>query len=56
LESPGNTAVRVFDPVGSAVVVSVATPLDRVPEPSNVVPLKKLTSSPLVVVVGGPTV
>ena len=44
------------DPVVSAVVVRTATPLESVPEPSNVAPLKKLTSSPSVVVVGGPTV
>jgi hypothetical protein len=43
-------------PTGSAVVVNVATPPDSVPEPSSVVPLKKLTGSVFVVVVGGPTV
>ena len=43
-------------PVGSEDVVSVATPPSRVPEPSGVVPLKKLTGSPSVVVVGGLTV
>jgi len=42
--------------MGSAVVVSVATPFKRWPEPRGVAPLKKLTSSPSVVVVGGPTV
>lgn len=42
--------------MGSAVVVNVATPLKRWPEPSSVAPLKKLTRSPSVVVVGGPTV
>jgi len=42
--------------MGSAVVARVATPLKRWPEPSSVEPLKKLTSSPSVVVVGGPTV
>ena len=31
-------------------------PPESVPEPSNVVPLKNLTGSPFVVVVGGPTV
>ena len=43
-------------PVDSPLVVREATPLESVPEPSNVVPLKKLTRSPFVVVVGGPTV
>ena len=56
MESPGNTAVKVSDPVTSAVVVSVATPFKREPVPSGVAPLKKLTGSPFVVVVGGPTV
>jgi hypothetical protein len=42
--------------MGSAVVVSVATPLNRWPGPRGIAPLKKLTSSPSVVVVGGPTV
>ena len=56
MESPGNTALKESDPVTSAVVVNLATPFNRVPEPSNVVPLKKLTVSPFVVVVGGPTV
>jgi hypothetical protein len=56
LESPGNTAVRESAPEGSAVVVSVAIPPSKCPEPSGVMQLKKLISSPSVVVVGGPTV
>ena len=56
MESPGNTAVSESVPVGRAVVVKTARPLESVPEPSRVVPLKNLTSSPFVVVVGGPTV
>ena len=56
MESPGNTALIEFDPGGRTVVVVVATPPDRIPEPSNVVPLKKFTSSPSVVVVGELTV
>jgi len=55
LESPGNTALRASVPVDKAVVVSVATPPDSVPVPSKVAPLKNLTDSPFVVVVGGPT-
>ena len=56
MESPGNTALRASAPGRSVVVVSVATPPRRCPEPSGVAPLKKFTSSPSVVVVGGPTV
>ena len=56
MESPGNTALKLSAPVSSAVVVSVATPPDNVPDPRGVVPLKKFTNSPSVVVVGGPTV
>ena len=56
MESPGNTAVSESVPVNNAVVVKTATPPESAPEPSKVVPLKKLTSSPFVVVVGGPTV
>ena len=56
MESPGNTAVSESVPVNRAVVVRTATPPESVPEPSNVVPLKKLTDWPFVVVVGGPTV
>jgi hypothetical protein len=55
LESPGNRALRVSAPVGSAVV-SVAIPPDSVPWPRRIAPLKNLTDSPSVVVVGGPTV
>ncbi len=54
--SPGNTALNVSDPVTRADVVRVATPFDSTPEPSGVMPLKKLTESPFVLVVGGPTV
>jgi hypothetical protein len=56
LESPENTALRASAPANSAVVVSVTTPPDRVPVPSKVAPLKNLTCSLSVVVVGGPTV
>jgi len=42
--------------MGSALVVRVATPLERWLDPRKVAPIKKLTSSPSVVVVGGPTV
>ena len=56
MESPGNTAVSESVPANNAVVVRTATPPASVPEPSNAPPLKKLTDSPFVVVVGGPTV
>ena len=56
MESPANVAERESAPVGSRVVVSVAIPLDSVPVPRNVAPLKNLITSPFVVVVGGPTV
>ena len=48
--------MREIAPVGSEDVVNVATPPVRLPEPINAPPLKKLTSSPSVVVVGGLTV
>jgi len=39
----------VLTPVGTEVVVSVATPAARAPVPRTVVPLEKVMDSPLVV-------